>query len=212
MSCIKQFCDPIWRFSYRMLICNAAASGTCISSHLERSCQAFPWMQQCPSLVCYPPISCGQRSNAGIMRSSGFCLSSDRQSWKPVWLSENPIYLILEIWTFFSWLQMNNTFHLSPAFLSPALLCSLYPQPHASPHLYFLFCFRCKFFSLTETPENYTVVLDEEGFKGKAPLCISFICPPTLWLLILVLDHKYVPYRRQYILTLIVSCLAARIQ
>lgn len=26
---------------------------------------------------------------------------------------------------------------------------------------------RCKFFSLTETPENYTVVLDEEGFKGK---------------------------------------------
>ncbi|XP_016314641.1 GATS-like protein 2 [Sinocyclocheilus anshuiensis] len=24
---------------------------------------------------------------------------------------------------------------------------------------------RCKFFSLTETPENYTVVLDEEGFK-----------------------------------------------
>uniref|UniRef100_A0A8B9JCL8 CASTOR1 N-terminal domain-containing protein n=1 Tax=Astyanax mexicanus TaxID=7994 RepID=A0A8B9JCL8_ASTMX len=25
---------------------------------------------------------------------------------------------------------------------------------------------RCKFFSLTETPENYTVVLDEEGFKG----------------------------------------------
>lgn len=32
-----------------------------------------------------------------------------------------------------------------------------------------LFCFRCKFFSLTETPENYTVVLDEEGFKGRTP-------------------------------------------
>ncbi|XP_007547540.1 cytosolic arginine sensor for mTORC1 subunit 1 [Poecilia latipinna] len=28
---------------------------------------------------------------------------------------------------------------------------------------------RCKFFSLTETPENYTVVLDEEGFKELAP-------------------------------------------
>uniref|UniRef100_A0A671QX48 Cytosolic arginine sensor for mTORC1 subunit 1 n=1 Tax=Sinocyclocheilus anshuiensis TaxID=1608454 RepID=A0A671QX48_9TELE len=28
---------------------------------------------------------------------------------------------------------------------------------------------RCKFFSLTETPENYTVVLDEEGFKELKP-------------------------------------------
>uniref|UniRef100_A0A3P8WZW1 Cytosolic arginine sensor for mTORC1 subunit 1 n=1 Tax=Cynoglossus semilaevis TaxID=244447 RepID=A0A3P8WZW1_CYNSE len=28
---------------------------------------------------------------------------------------------------------------------------------------------RCKFFSLTETPENYTVVLDEEGFKELEP-------------------------------------------
>lgn len=26
---------------------------------------------------------------------------------------------------------------------------------------------RCKFFSLTETPEDYTLMLDEEGFKGK---------------------------------------------
>lgn len=34
-----------------------------------------------------------------------------------------------------------------------------------------LSCFRCKFFSLTETPENYTVVLDEEGFKGKSTPC-----------------------------------------
>jgi len=37
------------------------------------------------------------------------------------------------------------------------------------PSLMWLFSFshRCKFFSLTETPENYTVVLDEEGFKGN---------------------------------------------
>uniref|UniRef100_A0A4W4F6S2 Cytosolic arginine sensor for mTORC1 subunit 1 n=1 Tax=Electrophorus electricus TaxID=8005 RepID=A0A4W4F6S2_ELEEL len=28
---------------------------------------------------------------------------------------------------------------------------------------------RCKFFSLTETPENYTVVLDEDGFKELPP-------------------------------------------
>uniref|UniRef100_A0A8C0AMM0 CASTOR1 N-terminal domain-containing protein n=1 Tax=Buteo japonicus TaxID=224669 RepID=A0A8C0AMM0_9AVES len=26
---------------------------------------------------------------------------------------------------------------------------------------------RCKFFSLTETPEDYTIMLDEEGFKGS---------------------------------------------
>lgn len=26
--------------------------------------------------------------------------------------------------------------------------------------------FRCKFFSLTETPEDYTIIVDEEGFKG----------------------------------------------
>uniref|UniRef100_A0A7N4P7F0 CASTOR1 N-terminal domain-containing protein n=1 Tax=Sarcophilus harrisii TaxID=9305 RepID=A0A7N4P7F0_SARHA len=25
---------------------------------------------------------------------------------------------------------------------------------------------RCKFFSLTETPEDYTLMLDEEGYKG----------------------------------------------
>ncbi|XP_030266954.1 cytosolic arginine sensor for mTORC1 subunit 2-like, partial [Sparus aurata] len=24
---------------------------------------------------------------------------------------------------------------------------------------------RCKFFSLTETPEDYTIIVDEEGFK-----------------------------------------------
>lgn len=26
---------------------------------------------------------------------------------------------------------------------------------------------RCKFFSLTETPEDYTLMVDEEGFKGE---------------------------------------------
>lgn len=29
-----------------------------------------------------------------------------------------------------------------------------------------LFPSRCKFFSLTETPEDYTIIVDEEGFKG----------------------------------------------
>lgn len=26
---------------------------------------------------------------------------------------------------------------------------------------------RCKFFSLTETPEDYTIIVDEEGFLGE---------------------------------------------
>lgn len=32
--------------------------------------------------------------------------------------------------------------------------------------------FRCKFFSLTETPEDYTIIVDAEGFKG-GPLLVS---------------------------------------
>lgn len=28
---------------------------------------------------------------------------------------------------------------------------------------------RCKFFSLTETPEDYTIIVDEEGFLGECP-------------------------------------------
>lgn len=32
--------------------------------------------------------------------------------------------------------------------------------------LFFDLPFRCKFFSLTETPEDYTIIVDEEGFKG----------------------------------------------
>ncbi|KAH0625534.1 hypothetical protein JD844_015080 [Phrynosoma platyrhinos] len=34
---------------------------------------------------------------------------------------------------------------------------------------------RCKFFSLTETPEDYTIMLDEEGFKGTRAL--GFVVP-----------------------------------
>lgn len=35
-------------------------------------------------------------------------------------------------------------------------------------HVLLLFAFpRCKFFSLTETPEDYTIIVDEEGFLGK---------------------------------------------
>lgn len=36
------------------------------------------------------------------------------------------------------------------------------------PNHILLFAFaRCKFFSLTETPEDYTIIVDEEGFLGE---------------------------------------------
>lgn len=37
---------------------------------------------------------------------------------------------------------------------------------------------RCKFFSLTETPEDYTIIVDEEGFLGEWP---PTPCPLPLW-------------------------------
>lgn len=38
----------------------------------------------------------------------------------------------------------------------------------AANHVLLLFAFaRCKFFSLTETPEDYTIIVDEEGFLDK---------------------------------------------
>lgn len=41
------------------------------------------------------------------------------------------------------------------------------PNAVLTPSSSFLFLpLRCKFFSLTETPEDYTVIVDEEGFKG----------------------------------------------
>lgn len=49
------------------------------------------------------------------------------------------------------------------------------PLSSAANHVLLLFTFaRCKFFSLTETPEDYTIIVDEEGFLGKCrrvPLC-----------------------------------------
>ncbi len=47
-----------------------------------------------------------------------------------------------------------------------SLLCSLLA------HNFYLFLSlllsRCKFFSLTETPEDYTIIVDEDGFKGRS--------------------------------------------
>lgn len=40
--------------------------------------------------------------------------------------------------------------------------CPLQPESLPTPS----FPTRCKFFSLTETPEDYTLMVDEEGFKG----------------------------------------------
>lgn len=44
---------------------------------------------------------------------------------------------------------------------------------------------RCKFFSLTETPEDYTIIVDEEGFLGEyfshlEPGCIVLCAQPWL--------------------------------
>lgn len=46
----------------------------------------------------------------------------------------------------------------------------------------FLFSSRCKFFSLTETPEDYTIIVDEEGFKGGSLLLSASLQSP--WQLI----------------------------
>lgn len=45
-----------------------------------------------------------------------------------------------------------------------------------------LFSLRCKFFSLTETPEDYTIIVDEEGFKGGSLLLSASF--QSLWQLI----------------------------
>ncbi|XP_065424490.1 cytosolic arginine sensor for mTORC1 subunit 1 isoform X5 [Chrysemys picta bellii] len=47
---------------------------------------------------------------------------------------------------------------------------------------------RCKFFSLTETPEDYTIMLDEEGFKELPPSEFMQVVDST-WLVLNVLSN-----------------------
>uniref|UniRef100_A0A8D0HI13 Cytosolic arginine sensor for mTORC1 subunit 1 n=1 Tax=Sphenodon punctatus TaxID=8508 RepID=A0A8D0HI13_SPHPU len=47
---------------------------------------------------------------------------------------------------------------------------------------------RCKFFSLTETPEGYTIMLDEEGFKELPPSEFVQVVDST-WLVLNVLSN-----------------------
>ncbi|CAM5099796.1 unnamed protein product [Natator depressus] len=47
---------------------------------------------------------------------------------------------------------------------------------------------RCKFFSLTETPEDYTLMLDEEGFKELPPSEFMQVVDST-WLVLNVLSN-----------------------
>ncbi|XP_048370854.1 cytosolic arginine sensor for mTORC1 subunit 1 isoform X2 [Sphaerodactylus townsendi] len=47
---------------------------------------------------------------------------------------------------------------------------------------------RCKFFSLTETPEDYTIILDEEGFKELPPSDFLQVVDST-WLVLNVLSN-----------------------
>lgn len=44
---------------------------------------------------------------------------------------------------------------------------------------------RCKFFSLTETPEDYTIIVDEEGFKGG-------FCGRYLWIFTRMVNQENV--------------------
>uniref|UniRef100_A0A8C6YIW5 Cytosolic arginine sensor for mTORC1 subunit 1 n=1 Tax=Nothoprocta perdicaria TaxID=30464 RepID=A0A8C6YIW5_NOTPE len=46
---------------------------------------------------------------------------------------------------------------------------------------------RCKFFSLTETPEDYTIMLDEEGFKELPPSEFMQVADST-WLVLSVVS------------------------
>ncbi|XP_038618939.1 cytosolic arginine sensor for mTORC1 subunit 1 [Tachyglossus aculeatus] len=48
---------------------------------------------------------------------------------------------------------------------------------------------RCKFFSLTETPEDYTLMLDEEGFKELPPSEFLQVVDAT-WLVLNVLSNS----------------------
>ncbi|POI23532.1 hypothetical protein CIB84_012723 [Bambusicola thoracicus] len=51
---------------------------------------------------------------------------------------------------------------------------------------------RCKFFSLTETPEDYTIMLDEEGFKELPPSEFMQVADST-WLVLSVVSNGCVP-------------------
>ncbi|XP_067556379.1 cytosolic arginine sensor for mTORC1 subunit 1 isoform X4 [Pseudorca crassidens] len=48
---------------------------------------------------------------------------------------------------------------------------------------------RCKFFSLTETPEDYTLMVDEEGFKELPPSEFLQVAEAT-WLVLNVSSHS----------------------
>lgn len=50
-------------------------------------------------------------------------------------------------------------------------------HPSSQPSLKMSPPSRCKFFSLTETPEDYTLMVDEEGFKGGAGLGKAAVLP-----------------------------------
>ncbi|XP_064378462.1 cytosolic arginine sensor for mTORC1 subunit 1 isoform X2 [Dromaius novaehollandiae] len=67
--------------------------------------------------------------------------------------------------------------------------CGLWLYTHPLLKLLFLpqRC-RCKFFSLTETPEDYTIMLDEEGFKELPPSEFMQVADST-WLALSVVSN-----------------------
>ncbi|XP_068557269.1 cytosolic arginine sensor for mTORC1 subunit 1 isoform X3 [Anas acuta] len=71
--------------------------------------------------------------------------------------------------------------------------CGLWLYTHPLLKLLFLpqRC-RCKFFSLTETPEDYTIMLDEEGFKELPPSEFMQVADST-WLVLSVVSNGRAP-------------------
>lgn len=127
-----------------------------------------------------PPFVLDKGGGAGVTRSAGLLLID----WRPLWTLrtfQGTPFIRFPVAEHSSGLFVGGswwTFSSSPFmifFWISSLTLSLRLLSH----------FRCKFFSLTETPENYTVVLDEEGFKGRTPLCTylflqgrGFVFPP----------------------------------
>ncbi|XP_009274645.2 PREDICTED: GATS-like protein 3 [Aptenodytes forsteri] len=70
------------------------------------------------------------------------------------------------------------------AFTLPGLSLPLPPTPRPRQ--------RCKFFSLTETPEDYTIMLDEEGFKELPPSEFMQVADST-WLVLSVVSNGRAP-------------------
>lgn len=120
-------------------------------------------LKPCPSLVSYPPLAAHKRAtlaqNAVLGLGLGLVLSDSK-----FWILKELVWsLVIRISKVTADEWRRSFPPLRPAFHTFCTALHLFSR------------FSCKFFSLTETPENYTVVLDEEGFKGKKLLFSTYL-------------------------------------